>query len=227
MELQISSSSENLSWFNYDTNPAKDAAVFSELGICVFRHFIPAHSVDSLTALAEKALSIGGIRRDFLMPQSDFTPRHMTIAGFGVMTNFREFELMYNNIKLFELLRLISGLQPIPAQSSADRMLISLLNHPGDTHGWHRDTPPLSLLLCLKAPSENSGGEVQFFPLNSPIINTVRLRSGDAYLLRSDMVKHQVTPISGNTSRLVLNFGYSAVDTPEKDDGSADVLLKQ
>jgi hypothetical protein len=178
-------------------------------------------SAKGLCALREETarLEALAVRRDFRMPCMADSPRHMTTLGGSRIA--RDSELisgLYHDAALLAFLRAIHGGDVLLVHDPVERHVLNVLHRPGDTHGAHTDDYPFAVVLFIEAPPEPSdGGLLEFRPgqgdlaaLGGPGTRQVHHRRGDAYLLRSDVTAHRVTPLTRlGTRRTVLNFAYT------------------
>ncbi|MFD3938184.1 hypothetical protein ACFWSF_26580 [Streptomyces sp. NPDC058611] len=103
-------------------------------------------------------------------------------------------------------------------EEPVERHVLNILHQSGDTHGAHTDDYLLALVLFVGTPPRPAdGGLLEFNPghrdltaLDKPGTRQVHHHAGDAYLLRSDLTAHRVTPLNRpGTRRTVLNFAYT------------------
>jgi hypothetical protein len=165
-------------------------------------------------------LEAAAVRRDFRMECMADSPRHMTtLGGRQIARESAVISGLYRDAGLLGLLAGIFGDDVLPVDDPVERHVLNVLHRPGDTHGAHTDDHPLALVLFVDAPPEPAdGGLLELSPGRSDLDalegpGTLRLhhRAGDAYLLRSDLTAHRVTPLNRpDTRRTVLNFAYTA-----------------
>lgn len=160
-----------------------------------------------------------GSRRDFHMDCMADSPRHMTtLGGKEIAEGSETISALYRDTGLVGLLTALHGCDVIPVDDPVERHVLNILHRPGDTHGAHTDDHPLALVLFIDAPPKpESGGLLEYRPgsadlsaLDAPGTRQVHHRTGDAYLLRSDLTAHRVTPLNEQgVHRIVLNFAYT------------------
>ncbi|MEV7404187.1 hypothetical protein AB0N93_27835 [Streptomyces sp. NPDC091267] len=177
---------------------------------------------EGLQALRDESarLEAAATRRDFDMECMADSPRHMTtLGGQHIAQDSELIGSLYRDTELLALLTALHGTHVLPVQEVVERHVLNILHHPGDTHGAHTDDYPLALVLFLEVPPGSAdGGLLEFNPgrtdltaLGKPGTQQVYHHAGDAYLLRSDLTAHRVTPLSRpGTRRSVLNFAYTA-----------------
>ncbi|MFJ8754514.1 hypothetical protein ACIREO_35140 [Streptomyces sp. NPDC102441] len=178
-------------------------------------------SPEGLRSLREETgrLEEAGVRRDFRMNCMADSPRHMTtLGGQEIAEGSETISALYRDTGLLGLLTVLHGRDVIPVDDPVERHVLNILHRPGDTHGAHTDDHPLALVVFIEAPPEpESGGLLEYRPrsadlsaLDTPGTRQVHHRTGDAYLLRSDLTAHRVTPLSQDgVRRTVLNFAYT------------------
>ncbi|MFJ9055094.1 hypothetical protein [Streptomyces sp. NPDC102409] len=173
-----------------------------------------------LAALVGEArrLESDAVRRDFRMPCTADSPRHMTtLGGHRIARASPLITRLYEDRELMRLLSSLLGETVVAVHDPVERHVLNVLHRPGDTHGAHTDDYPLALVLFLEAPTHPAdGGLLAFHPgrdldgLDAPGARLVHHRSGDGYLLRSDRTAHRVTPLGRpGLRRTVLNFAYT------------------
>ncbi len=192
-------------------------------------------SGDILSALRSELNSLERLAkaRDFVMPGYE-TPRFMTTVGGQVIQ--RESELLravYAHPDLRELIIRLVGRPVYDCLDVNEWMIATILNAPGNTHGWHLDDPPLAMVIFLDSPDANDGGLVEFIRdwprlcaeigvdpqgnVNSIVdqcraaglIEQKHHATGDAYLFRADECLHRVTPLRrGGVRRAILNLTF-------------------
>ncbi len=194
---------------------------FQENGLAVLRGFL-CHDV--LCQLRDRigALSQRGMRKDFSMPQTNLSPRNMTVIGGAVMNAEPDVMRLYRSPSLRADLSEIVGNRISDCPELIENVIATVLSQPGDTHGWHYDDYPIALIMCLEAPGSDAGGMVELD--RESHIESVQLHPGDAYLMRTDKVRHRVAPIVKQTKRMILNFTYSFNGLDVTPNGSAPLL---
>jgi hypothetical protein len=162
------------------------------------------------------------MRKEFLMPQSQYTPRNMFVIGGAVMNAQPEVMQIYHDAQFQSRLSQICGHKVVPCPELVENVIATVLEHEGDTHGWHIDDYPIALIFCLASPGPAGGGAVE---IERPWgTEAFQINPGDAYLLRADLLRHRVAPIARGTTRAILNFTYSFEGIDVKPNGSAYAL---
>ena len=187
-------------------------------GLVLFRKFL---SRDDLLKLIQSISDLDdeGARKDFLMPQSNNSPRNMTVRGGGIMSNSHAIMSFYQNSEMLLRISEITEEKVVECPEQIENVITTKLSKVGDQHGLHIDDYPIAFVICLEAPELGHGGELQL--LNENLINTIHLNPGDAYLMRSDQIPHRVTPLKIRSNRTILNFTYSFENLAITPNGSA------
>jgi len=192
-------------------------------------------SGDPLTALRTELHAVERLAkaRDFVMPGYQ-TPRFMTTVGGQVIK--RESAMLralYGHPDLRELIIRVVGKSVYDCLDVNEWMIATILNAPGNTHGWHLDDPPLAMVIFLDSPDAADGGLVEFIrdwprlcneigadpqgDVNAIVkqcraaglIEQKHHSAGDAYLFRADECLHRVTPLRrGGVRRAILNLTF-------------------
>lgn len=162
-------------------------------------------------------------RKDFLMPQSHNTPRKMDVIG-GYATNTDiELTCIYKNLRLKTVLSVITGIEVSECENLVENIIFTVMHDTGDTHGWHIDDYPIAFIIGVDVSDDIQGGLVEIKNPDGSLAN-LSLKQGDAYILRSDILEHRVTPISNVTRRIIANFTYNAANNRVIPNGSANLL---
>jgi len=163
--------------------------------------------------------------KNFLMPQSNFTPRRMSVVNGHVLSTNSYISELYLDTKLITKLSDIANAEVIPCNNKIESMIISSLIYTGDTHGWHTDDYPFALIIGIEGRTPKDGGCVEFIDKNNAI-NSFYLYEGDAYFMRTDTIRHRVSPIlKERNPRTILNFTFGECGKNVHSNGSAESLL--
>lgn len=203
------------------SRPLPLRARFAETGYLLLPGLLTRQGLGALREEAVR-LEAAATRRDFRMECMDDSPRHMTtLGGHHIAQESALISRLYRDAGLLALLTALHGTDVLPVEEPVERHVLNILHHPGDTHGAHTDDYPLALVLFIEAPDAPAdGGLLEFSPgrgelsaLEEPGTRQLRHQAGDAYLLRSDLTAHRVTPLNRpGTRRTVLNFAYTTDD---------------
>ena len=209
--------------------------------------FLTDQGLSLLRTKAKFLLEQAGIRKDFAMRQSGGTPRHMRVVPGTVINQDPTIVEMYRHPDLLEFLSEIVRKQVIVYDDPLENIVITSLEKTGDTHGAHLDVPPLALVMCLEAPydpdkhfdvvtpkgetwetirgSDDGAGAVSYIDAYGDP-NLISMAPGDAYIMRTDLWKHEVLPLTKpEINRTILNFTYSFEGFVGTQDGSATALF--
>ncbi|WP_328540636.1 HalD/BesD family halogenase [Streptomyces sp. NBC_00344] len=194
---------------------------FAETGYLPLPGLLTSRGLQTLREETDR-LEAAATRRDFRMECMDDSPRHMTtLGGHHIAQESTLISTLYRDTALLALLAAVHGTDVLPVEEEVERHVLNILHNPGDTHGAHTDDYPLALVLFIAAPPETAdGGLLEFNPghqdltaLDEPGTRQIHHQAGDAYLLRSDLTAHRVTPLNRPGSRrTVLNFAYTTED---------------
>ena len=162
------------------------------------------------------------LRRDF---KKAGTPRFLQTLNGHVLNKIPEINKLYNDPDLLEALNVIVNYdiyfqnedaqfeyRVVPYDDELDNIFATRLVREGDTHGFHFDYPCLGLIICLEAPPEGMGGEVEYkcigprgYPAGTEIFH---MNIGDAYLMPTTDIEHRVRPLKESFNRSMLSFSY-------------------
>jgi hypothetical protein len=170
-------------------------------------------------------LSAHGKRRDFTMEQTDGSPRRMrNVGGRDIVAQSPMLCELYENRHLKALISAVIGEPALTCPYEQERMVITSLHKPGDTHGWHWDDYSVALVWVLQAPPLECGGVVQCIPhtrwhrespqilqqIVSNPVHTYYFSSGEAYLMQARNTLHRVHPIvKPCCERIIMNFAFA------------------
>lgn len=156
-------------------------------------------------------------RKDFLMEDTEFTPRKIsTVSGNVIFNESSMITELYQEEELIAFLEEISGDKLFPTPDIADRHAIHRLHKKNDIHGGHVDTYPFVLITCLESPGKDGGGELEYVPNSLDIKDlgtdkAVRgyLDQGESYFMRASDSVHRVLPLKKEVNRTVVVFTYA------------------
>jgi hypothetical protein len=189
--------------------------------------------------------------RDFTMPGYE-TPRIMTTIGGQVIRSESDLlKAIYRDAGLRQLVNTLVGRPVYDCLDANEWMIATILNAPGNTHGWHLDDPPLALVIFVEAPAVDDGGLVELIrdwprlcteigvdPKGdvNPIVEQCRAAglieqkhhsAGDAYLFRADECLHRVTPLlRPGLRRAILNLTFELVPNYERQGYTVGLLVE-
>ena len=166
-------------------------------------------------------------RKDFVMECMDNTPRHMTtVGGLVIAERSQVIVNMYHDSDLIAGISTVVGRHLAPAGDPVERHVLNMLHEAGDTHGFHIDDYPVALVMFIESPDCPDGcGQLEFCAVENVHEAQTRTHSvGDAYILRSDQLRHRVQPIHDGCRRTVLNFAYAVEGESVNHTPSASLL---
>lgn len=200
------------------SHPASLRPRFAETGYLPLPGLLTQPGLQSLRQEVGR-LEASATRRDLSMECMDDSPRHMTtLGGHHIARESPLISALYRDTGLLALLTALHGTDVRPVEEPVERHVLNILHNPGDTHGAHTDDYPPALVLFVEAPPQAAdGGLLEFNPghrslaaLDKPGTRQAHHHAGDAYLLRSDLTAHRVTPLNHpGARRTVLNFAYT------------------
>ncbi|MFD4433271.1 hypothetical protein [Nocardia sp. NPDC058497] len=132
---------------------------------------------------------------------------------------------VYGSNWLLRVLSSIAGTPLFPCPYGPERFVITRLEQPGDTHGWHWDDYGFALVWVAEVPDPVDGGFVESVPdtswdkqrpgieeiLRSRRVHRLDLSGGDVYLMRTDTTLHRVHPIRRGR-RTIVNMAFARHD---------------
>jgi hypothetical protein len=190
--------------------------------------------------------------KDFTMRPYYETPRIMrTIGGQIISSESDLLKAIYRDAGLRQLINTLVGRPVYDCLDANEWMIATILNAPGNTHGWHLDDPPLALVIFADAPAADDGGLVEFIrdwprlcteigidPKGdvNPIVEQCRAAglieqkhhsAGDAYLFRADECLHRVTPLlRPGIQRAILNLTFELVPNVHRQGYTVGLLVE-
>ncbi|MDH3299651.1 MAG: hypothetical protein OES24_04005 [Acidimicrobiia bacterium] len=199
---------------------------FDRCGYVPLPGLLPEETVAVLREEIAAVLPLSN-RKDFVMECMDNTPRHMTtVSGLAIAERSPAIVDLYHDPQLIAGISSVVGRSLEAAGDPVERHVLNMLHEAGDTHGFHTDDYPVALVMFIESPDCPDGcGRLEFCPVeNAHDAQTRSHAVGDAYVLRSDRLKHRVQPIHNGCRRTVLNFAYSVEGEPVEQTPSASLL---
>ncbi len=193
-------------------------------GCIALRGFLHPNFVAEVKALADELFINKAHRNDFLMPQTNFTPRHLYVVGGKVMDEQSHIMSLYKETAKADWFKEIAGTDIELCSNPTEHVVMSRLIKTEDTHGWHEDDYAYALIMCIESPGLKRGGHVEYIDKRGEF-HRMRLEVGDAYVMRTDKVRHRVAPLGEITyaPRTILNFTYGDGQVVHPN-GSADLF---
>ena len=211
----------------FDRNGIQSTDVhFERCGYIPLPGLIPKEALGLLRTEIEQIMPWSS-RRDFIMECMDRTPRRMTtIGGLALAERAPTVAGLYHDQPLRSAMSQTIGRELETADDPVERHVLNMLHEAGDTHGFHIDDYPVALVMFIESPVCPDGcGRLEFCPIED--VHQAQTKShcaGDAYILRSDRLKHRVQPIHDGCRRTVLNFAYAVEGEAVKRTPSASLL---
>ena len=190
---------------------------FAKLGYVKLTSFFTQDVIDSLIQESYRLLDTHAKRKDFLMDETNFTPRKIsTVSGHVIDKESQLISDLYCNEGVLNFLEEIANVRLFETPDVADKHAIHKLHRKNDIHGGHVDTYPFVLITCLESPGQDGGGELEFVPnsLNLEDLGTEKairdtLKVGESYFMHASESVHRVLPLVKDTNRTVLVFTYA------------------
>ena len=156
-------------------------------------------------------------RKDFLMEDTEFTPRRIsTVSGNVIFNESSLITELYQNEDLISFLETIAEEKLYLTPDIADRHAIHRLHKKNDIHGGHVDTYPYVLITCLESPGIDGGGELEYVPNSLDIkdLDTDKairkfIDKGESYFMKAGLSVHRVLPLQKEVNRTVVVFTYA------------------
>ncbi len=205
-------------------NVSSHAKEFADSGFTYFDDLIDQEHFAGLRAQVDTMLKGGSMRRDFAMAETHGSPRKMSVVNGHALLSEHFFADLYFDRKLLELLNELTDTKVAPCDNEVESMIITSLNEVGDTHGWHTDDYPFALIIGIESAAGDAGGGVEFIDYQDRL-RSAHLKTGDAYLMRTDRIAHRVTPLLCHATRTILNLTYSIQGLSVVPNGTAQKLL--
>nr|WP_188827928.1 hypothetical protein [Nocardia camponoti] len=184
---------------------------------------------DLRAAVASEAIALvdrAGTRRVMSFAETEFTPRRMTnLPCSEIAQASTAIVAAYQMARQLPELAMIAGEELHACPYEPERIVITRLEHPGDTHGWHWDDYGFALVWIAECPSPQHGGLVEFVPnttwdkadpgisevLRERRVHRLDVGAGDVYLMRTDTTLHRVSPIAKGR-RTIVNMAFARAE---------------
>jgi len=193
---------------------------------------VPAELLDAVDREARGIMAEKGRRVEFLMLESSNTPRRLrTVGPTDIRASAVVIPALYESKALRAHLAMLADEPVLSCPWQDEEYIINQLEQPGDTHGWHWGDYPFALIWVLEAPPIEHGGLLQVVPHTNwdkrdPRVNEYLCErpirsyyhsSGDIYFLKTDTSLHRNTPLSVETTRIILNFTFGGRKDADRD----------
>ncbi|WP_281920353.1 HalD/BesD family halogenase [Nocardia cyriacigeorgica] len=180
-------------------------------------------------AVAAEAIALAdrwGVRRDLAFAETGFTPRRMrNVRRAQIAVNGVAIRETYESLAVAEVVATVAG-QPVHlCPYEPEQFVVTQLDRPGDTHGWHWDDYSLALVWVAECPDPVDGGFVECVPdtvwdkrrpgieqvLRNRVVHRLEAGAGQVYLMRASTTLHRVYPIRRGR-RTIVNMAFAAED---------------
>lgn len=190
---------------------------FEKKGYIKMPRFFSNDVINSLLNESFRLLDDHAKRKDFLMDETNFTPRKIsTVSGNIIDRESRMISELYSDEDMVSFLEMIANKRLYATPDVADKHAVHKLHKKNDIHGGHLDTYPYVLITCLESPGKDGGGELEFVPnsLNLQDLGTDKairdsLKVGESYFMYASKSVHRVLPLTRDTNRTVVVFTYA------------------
>lgn len=198
---------------------------FYETGFALVSYLLPADVKAMVAAEVNELLAEQSVRRDLRLAETGNSPRCMrNVTAADIRAHGGATVDLYGSRAFIRALSNVAGEQVLECPYEPEHYVITHLERPGDTHGWHWDDYSFGVIFVVDCPDVEYGGFVQTVPntswdktnpqvfkqlVNNPIYS-YELRPGDIYLLRTDTTLHRVHPVEEGARRTIINMAYAA-----------------
>lgn len=205
---------------------------FLERGFALVSYLIPDDVKRLVAREVEELLNEQSVRRDLRIPQTDDTPRFMrNVAADDIRSRNGAIVELYGCDAFRNALTEVASEPVLECPYEPEHYVITHLDRPGDTHGWHWDDYSFGVIFVLESPAPEKGGFVQTVPntrwnksdpavfrkiIANPIYS-YELKPHDIYLLRTDTTLHRVHPLESDARRTIINFAYAGARDYDKE----------
>lgn len=198
---------------------------FYETGFSLVSYILPDSVKEKLAGEIRLLLHESSRRRDLTFRETSNTPRYMwNVAAEDIRRHNGVAVSVYESAAFRGALGKVAGEPVLPCPYEPEHYVITHLERPGDTHGWHWDDYSFGVIFVVDCPPVEAGGFVQTVPntawskedarvyqqIIAHPIRSYALRPGDLYILRTDTTMHRVHPVEPGATRTIINMAYAA-----------------
>ncbi|WP_203842418.1 HalD/BesD family halogenase [Winogradskya humida] len=196
-----------------------------ETGFALVSYVLPQDVKERLDEEMAALIDAQSIRRDMRFAQTGNSPRKMrNVSAADIHQHNGPVRELYDSAALRGALSAVAGEDVLTCPYAPEHYVITHLERPGDTHGWHWDDYSFGVIYVAEVPDVELGGFVQTVPntvwdktnprvfqnlVDNPIVS-YSLRPGDMYLLRTDTTLHRVHPVETGGRRTIVNMAFAA-----------------
>jgi hypothetical protein len=211
--------------FSEHTDLRQKSQQFRREGYTKLRGLVPDSLFAQITDEVTGLLSEHARRIDIQIRETGGSPRKMhTVGAAQISRDSALIPAIYNSVSLKNVLGQIADAEVLPCPWEGEKYVIIRQDQQGDTHGWHWGDFSFTVIWIIEAPSPEVGGMLQCIPhtnwdkqnprvhdylLANPI-RTYANATGDLYFLRSDTTLHRTTPLTSDTTRIILNTCWAS-----------------
>lgn len=198
---------------------------FYEAGFALVSYLLPDDVKERVAEEVREILDLQSVRRDLRLAETSDSPRYMrNVTATDIRAHDGVTVDLYQSSAFRSALASIAGEEVLECPYEPEHYVVTHLERPGDTHGWHWDDYSFGVILVIDCPPVEYGGFVQTVPntrwdkknpqvfdqlVNNPTYSH-ELRPGDIYLLRTDTTLHRVHPLEEGAKRTIINMAYAA-----------------
>jgi hypothetical protein len=216
-------SRKNIHEYNY---------LFKRDGLINVHNLLPDTLWSQLREETQAVVSKFGKKRDLRLGQTDNTRRALTTVGNDwCRKNGPCMSAIYDSSDFHGLLSEIAGERVSVFPDPVEQLAVSLMEEPGDTHGWHWDDCSFALIWMIECPPPSFGGFTQCVPntghekgktnifevLIKHQIVSYFFPEESFYFFRSGTTLHQVHPLVKPARRLIINMDFVSDQDLQRD----------
>jgi hypothetical protein len=202
-------------------------AAFKSDGYVEIADFVPTDVLAQVQDELRGMFAEQGRRRELHIASTGNTPRYYSNLDRDALDEGSEVvPAVFRCRTLFARLSEIAGQDVVPVPYRPEEYISSLLDRPGDVHGWHWDDYTFALVWLIQASPRELGGsleyvrdtrwdkddpKIDYYLANYPVERR-HPTTGTAYLLKSDTAMHRVAPVKEGANRIMVCFTYCSLD---------------
>ncbi|TFI52620.1 ArpA protein [Mastigocladus laminosus UU774] len=204
---------------------------FRENSYIKLSKFVPPVIETAIRGEVYNLLNKWGVRKEMYVKETDGTPRFLNVVRQAdIAREGRIIPFLYYSSVFKSFISKVIGENVLFCPYDQEKFVISRMDKPGDTHGWHWDDYSYSLIWFMECPPPELGGSLEFIPntkwnKSNPRVeqflqnHPVQIRhhvAGEAYLLKADTSMHRVTPLKDNAVRVMLAYTWASPNDLQK-----------
>ncbi len=200
---------------------------FKQEDIVVMQDILLPSVANAVNLDAINLVNENGAKRKLSVQESGDTPRSYSSVGRDkVMERSQSIPDMYSSQELRSLLSYVAGEQINAVPYKPEEYIINHQSDVNDTHGFHWDDYAFAFVMCIEEPDPLALARLEYisgvkWDKNNPkqalcnalrdnTINSVHIRKGECYLMRSNTTLHRVTSLCKETRRTVLVMTFAS-----------------